>query len=65
MNDPLYKPGQSAPASAQYEIVGPRGGNAGGQERTVAQGEKLPPTPESGQRYRIADRSNNAAGRGR
>ncbi len=28
------KPGQKAPASGQYEIVGPRGGGTG-KERTV------------------------------
>lgn len=57
-----YRPGQKAPASGQYEIVGPRGGQTG-EERTVVKGEPLPPTPEQGQRYRIADRSKNKAGR--
>jgi hypothetical protein len=57
------KPGQEAPASGQYEIVGPRGGRTG-EERTVTKGERLPPTPEAGQGYRIADRTKNRAGRG-
>ena len=57
------KPGQSAPASGQYEIVGPRGGDAGGAERTVTRGEPLPPTPQAGQRYVLTDPSNNGAGR--
>lgn len=63
MSEPL-KPGEKAPASAQYEIVGPRGGHTGA-ERTVTKGETLPPTPKPGQGYRIADRTRNGAGRGR
>jgi len=49
------KPGNTAPASAQYEIVGPRGGRTQ-QERTVT-------TPRIGQGYIIADRTRNKAGR--
>jgi len=60
---PLYKPGETAPASGQYVIVGPRGGSTG-QERTVVKGEPLPPTPESGQKFRIVDRTRNKSGRG-
>ena len=58
------KPGEKAPASGQYEIVGPRGGGTG-RERTVVKGEPLPPTPKSQQGYRIADRTRNKSGRGR
>jgi hypothetical protein len=54
---PLLKPGNIAPAPAQYEIVGPQGGNAGGKERTVVKGEPLPPTPKPGQKYRLTDRT--------
>ena len=46
--------GTKAPVSAQYEIVN-RVGNRTGIERTVTKGEPLPPTPKSGQTYRIAD----------
>lgn len=63
MPKPL-KPGDKAPASGQYEIVGPRGGGTG-KERTVTRGEPLPPTPESGQSYRIVDRTRNNDGRAR
>jgi len=56
------KPGNTAPASGQYEIIGPRGGHSG-QERTVTRGEPLPPTPKAGQGYVIADRTKNGAGR--
>lgn len=61
MKSTNYKPGTAAPASAQYEIVGPKGGKTG-QERTVVKGEPLPPTPQAGQRYVIADRTKNKAG---
>ena len=49
-----YKPGEAAPQSGQYEIVGPRGGKTG-MERTVVQGEPFPPTRQSGQRYVLVD----------
>lgn len=61
MSKPL-KPGQTAPRSGQYEIVGPRGGGTG-KERTVVRGEPLPPTPQSGQGYRLADPTKNKSGR--
>lgn len=57
-----YKPGEKAPVSAQYEIIGRRGGHTG-VERTVTKGETLPPPPERGQSYRIADRTKNKSGR--
>jgi hypothetical protein len=57
-----YKPGEKAPVSAQYEIMGKRGGHTG-VERTVTKGETLPPAPERGQSYRIADRTHNKSGR--
>lgn len=49
------KPGQEAPASGQYQIIGPRGGQ--GPERTVVRGEPLPPTPSSGSTYTLVDRT--------
>ena len=49
-------PGVKAPASGQYAIIGPRGGKTG-IERTVVRGEPLPPTLESGQKYRLTDRT--------
>lgn len=57
-----FKPGTKAPVSAQYEIIGPRGGQTG-QERTVPKGSTLPPPPKSGQGYVIADRTNNKSGK--
>lgn len=50
-------PGEKANVSGQYEIVGPRGGSAGGKERTVTCGEPLPPTPKPGQKYVLRDRT--------
>jgi len=47
------KPGQEAPVSGQYQIIGPRGGQ--GPERTVVRGEPLPPTPSSGSTYTLVD----------
>ncbi|MES2460830.1 MAG: hypothetical protein V4671_09610 [Armatimonadota bacterium] len=57
------KPGQTAPKSGQYTIVGPRGGN--GPERTVTKGEPMPPTPKPGSTYKIADPTDNGAGKGK
>jgi hypothetical protein len=48
------KPGQTAPRSGQYGIVGPRGGDTG-KERTVTRGEPMPPTPKPGQQYKLND----------
>jgi len=56
-----YRPGEKAPVSGQYQIIGPHGGK--GPERTVVRGEPLPPTPKPGQEYRISDRTNNKSGR--
>jgi hypothetical protein len=49
-----FKPGETAPRSGQYEIIGPRGGNTG-KERTVTKSEPLPPTPQKGQKYKLVD----------
>lgn len=45
-----YKPGEKAPQSGQYPIVGPRGGKTG-EERTITKGDAFPPTPKPGQSY--------------
>lgn len=59
---PSYKPGQDAPRSGQYVIVGPRGGVTG-EERTSTRGNPLPPTPKAGQTYSLVDATKNGAGR--
>jgi len=56
MSEKLYKPGQKAPISGQYEMIGPRGGRTG-VERTVVRNEPLPPPESKGQKYRLADRT--------
>ena len=61
MTTPL-KPGQSAPRSGQYAIVGPRGG-VSRTERTVTRGAPLPPTPKAGQTYKLVDPTKNKSGR--
>ena len=57
-----YKPGQIAPRSGQYGLVGPRGGQTG-TERTAVRGEPLPPTPKPGMTYVLTDPTKNGAGR--
>ncbi len=54
MGKTTYKPGEHAPRSGQYEMIGSRGGRTE-IERTVVRGEPLPPTLESGQRYILTD----------
>ncbi len=58
MADEKLKPGEKAPTSGQYGIVGPRGGDTG-KERTVTKGEPLPPTPAPGQKYVLKDKTKN------
>lgn len=47
MSKKLHKSGEIAPASGQYPVVGPRGGEKG-YEVTVVKGEPMPPVPEKG-----------------
>ncbi len=56
-----FKPGEIAPVSGVYELIGPRGGRTG-KERTVARGEVLPPPPKPGMEYRISERAKNKSG---
>jgi hypothetical protein len=58
----IYKPGQIAPRSGEYEIRGPRGGHTG-KERTVVKGEPFPPTRQSNERYSLSRAAHNNAGR--
>ena len=62
MSKPL-KPGSPAPASGQYQQIGPRGGP--GKEVTAVKGNPLPPTPAAGGTYKLVDRTNNKSGRGK
>ena len=47
------RPGQPAPASGQYQQIGPRGGR--GPERTAVKGKPLPPTPKRNTTYTLVD----------
>ena len=58
----IYKSGENAPVSGEYEIIGPRGGDTR-QERTAVRGKPLPPTPKAGQGYVIHRPAHNGAGK--
>ncbi|TKW62027.1 MAG: hypothetical protein DI628_05250 [Blastochloris viridis] len=57
------KPGTEAPASGQYQQIGPRGGK--GPEITSTQGKPLPPTTISGSTYKLVDPTKNQSGKGK
>ena len=56
MATPKFRPGEKAPVSGQYPLVGPRGGKQG-TEVTVTKGEPLPPTPEPHMGYGNPDKT--------
>lgn len=56
MTERNFKPGQKAPTSGQYEMLGPRGGHSG-IERTIVKNEPFPPTQQSGQTYVLVDKT--------
>lgn len=58
----MPKPGEKAKQSGQYEIIGTRGGKTG-EERTIVKDEPFPPTPKSGQSYKLVDPTKNNAGK--
>ena len=53
------KPGTPAPVSGQYERFN-RLGNPTGNEVTAVRGKPLPPTPHSGQSYKLVDKTKHA-----
>jgi hypothetical protein len=57
-----FKPGQTAPRSGQYAVIGPRGGKTGA-EVTVTKGEPLPPAPKSGMTFILTDPTKHKSGR--
>ena len=56
------KPGTPAPVSGQYERFN-RLGNPTGNEVTATRGKPLPPTPHSGQSYKLVDKTKHAGSR--
>ena len=49
----VYRPGQPAPKSDIFDMVGPRGGRTGEQVVSTAS-KPLPPTQQAGQGYTVA-----------
>ncbi len=56
MSAPKYRPGEKAPASGQYPLDGPRGGDQS-VEVTVTRSEPFPPTPRPGMGYGPPDKT--------
>jgi len=50
-----YSPGEKAPASGQYKNT------FTGTEVTTVKGEPLPPTPKSGQKYVLVDKTKHGS----
>ena len=50
------KPGQKAPLSGIYEVIGPRGGSSG-REIAVVRGQPLPPVPKSARSHMLRAKS--------
>lgn len=63
MTSKNFKPGQTAPVSAQYGVYGPRGGYKG--EITSTKGNTLPPSERPGYVYRPVDPVKNGSGKSR
>jgi hypothetical protein len=49
----ILKPGQPAPQSGIYDMVGPRGGQTG-EQKVSTERKPLPPTAKPGQGYQLA-----------
>lgn len=62
-DDNLYSPGEVVPQSGQFEVVGPRGGHREGLEVTGVEGKRLPPTQESGLKYKPVDPTKHKGGK--
>lgn len=55
------KPGTKAPASGQYQEIGPKGGKKG--EVTISKGETMPPTGKPGSTFTLVDPTKNKSGK--
>jgi len=56
------RPGQTAPTSGQYKVIGPRGGDQK-VEVTVVKGEPMPPTAKPGMGYQLTDKTKHKSGK--
>jgi hypothetical protein len=63
MSNKNLKPGETAPASGQYGVNGPRGGRTS-REVTLQKGDTVPPIGKSGSTVTLVDRTKNKSGRG-
>lgn len=59
---PTVKPGQPAPASGQYKVLGPKGGKTG-SEVTAIKGKPMPPAPKPGGSFKLTDPTKNKSGK--
>ena len=50
------RPGKEVPRSGQYELTGRKGAGLD-REFTLVKGEPFPPTPKSGQSFRLVDKT--------
>lgn len=57
----IFKPGEEAPKSRQYEVLGPRGGRTG-KEVTMVKDKTFPPS-QHGNQYVLVDKTKNKSGR--
>lgn len=53
--DDFLKPGETSNRSGQYGEFGPRGGRKGTREITSVEGDRLPPTKEPGNKWKLID----------
>ncbi len=58
----IQRPGQIAPKSGQYGVVGPKGGQTG-TEITAVEGKPLPPTPKPRQGFILVDKTKHKDGK--
>lgn len=61
MSNKVIKPGEDAPRSGQYKVVGPRGGETG-TEVTLVKGKPAPPT-KAGGGFRLTDPTRHKSGK--
>lgn len=57
----LNRPGKEVRRSGQYELIN-RSGRGVDREFTLTKGEPFPPTPKSGQSFRLADKTRHKKG---
>ena len=53
-----YKPGEVAPRSGEYELVGPRGGKTG-ETVTLSKNDRFPPSNKAGQVYEMLEKNSS------